>query len=84
MVLGGSKLERVEESVYPNGWIVCRGEMGAESACLFRRLLTFNMAIDIELRIIRCLVQGKIWKYNTLHLHRPFRELSLLRSQGER
>ena len=30
MVLGGFKLERVEESVYPNGWIVCRGEMGAE------------------------------------------------------
>ena len=83
MVLGGSKLERVEESVYPNGWIVCRREMGAESACLFR-LLTFNMAIDIELRIIRFLVQGKIWKYNTLHLYRPFRELSLLRAQGER
>ena len=83
MVLGGSELERVEESVNPNGWIVCRREMGAESACLFR-LLTFNMAIDIELRIMCFLVQGKIWKYNTLHLHRPFRELSLLRAQGER
>ena len=36
LVIGGSELERVEESVFPDGWIVCRREMGAESACLFR------------------------------------------------